>query len=189
MWAGTSDNKVGYFVERSIAVDVALDEDGAATVTTDVRVRNGAPDGPAGRLLGEGDDVPVGTWGSLVSLYMPERMSGRPTMKGSGTESGTGEEFGHPVAFAQTTTPAGGSSTWSVTYVAPGAVTSAPGGSEYRLDFLPQANLSATAISIRIHLPDGTSVTSTSPGMQTTARSRPTRTAPPRPESIWVRFT
>jgi len=166
-----------------------LDEDGAATVTTSVRVRNGAPDDPAGRLLGEGDDVPVGSWGSLVSLYMPERVSGRPTMQGPGAESGTGEEFGRPVAFAQTTTPAGGSSTWSVTYVAPGAVTSAPGGSEYRLDFLPQANLSATAISIRIHLPDGTSVTSTSPGMQTNGQIATYEDSPTTPQSIWVRFT
>jgi len=189
VWAGTSDNKVGYFVERSVDVDVRLDADGAATVRTDIAVRNGAPPEPAGRLLGEGDDVPVGTWGSLVSVYMPERVSGRPTMKGSVDSSGTDEEFGRRVAFAQTTTPAGGDSTWSVTYVAPGAVTSAPGGSEYRLDFLPQANLSATAISIRVHLPEGTTVTSTSPGMRTNGQIATYEDSPTTAQSIWVRFT
>ena len=189
VWAATSDNKVGYFVERSLAVDVALDEDGAATVTTTVRMRNGAPDEPAGRLLGEGDDVPVGTWGSLVSVYMPERIEGRPTFDARGTETGTVEEFGHPVGYAHTLTPAGGSSTWSVTYVAPDAVTSSTGGSEYRLDFLPQASLSSIPISIRVHLPDGMTVTSTSPGMQTNGQIATFKDSVATTQSIWVRFT
>jgi hypothetical protein len=190
VWLATSDNKVGYYVDRSVGVDVTLDEDGTATVTTTVSMKNHAEDGPPSRLLGLGEDVPVGTFGSLVSVYMPERVQGRPTFDAHGAgQTGTTEELGHPVAFATNTTPAGETSTWSVTYVVPDAVTTAGGGQEYRLDFVPQPNLVPTPISVTIHLPDGSTETSTSPGVQTDGQTASFADSPASAQPIWVRFT
>lgn len=190
VWLATSDNKVGYFVDRGVGVDVTLDERGTATVTTTVRMKNHAEDGPPSRLLGlGGDNGPIGAFGSLVSVYMPDGAQGHPTFVAHGAETGTTEELGHPVAFATETTPPGGSSTWSVTYVVPDAVTASGGGQEYRLDFVPQPNLVPTPISITIHLPSGRSVTSTSAGIQTDGQTASYAGSPVSAQPIWVRFT
>ena len=188
VYEARSDNKVGYFIDRKMDVDVTLDDRGNATVTTTVRMKNGAPDGPPSRLLGEGTDVPVGTWSSLISAYMPERVSGHPTFLPRGGNSGTMQEFGHQVGFGEVTIPSKGTAEWSVTYEAPDAVTYVEGASEYRLTFLPQPSLSPIPITVRIHLPDDHSVTSTSTGMQTNGTTATYEDSPTTPEEIWVRF-
>ena len=190
VWAAMASNKVGYFTDRSIDVDVTLDEDGTATVTTALRIENHAPDGPPGRLLGDGTDVPVGTWDSLVSLYMPEDIDGAPTIESSGGGlRGVGTEFGHAVSFGKVSAAPGSRETWSVTYVAPNAVVSSEGGSEYRLDFLPQASLVPVPVSVQIHLAPGTSVTGTAPGMRTDGQTATFAGQPSTAQGIWVRFT
>jgi hypothetical protein len=187
VWEATSDNKVGYFIDRRMNVKVKLDEDGTATVKTTLRLRNDAPDGPPSRLLGEGTDV--GDWSSLVSVYLPERIAGDPTFTGGlPGSSDTLEEFGHRVAFGEIFTPSGGSSTWTVTYEVPDAVTSVDSASEYRLDFLPQPTLSPIELDIQVELPESRSVTLTSPGMQTNGRTTIYADSPTTAQSFWVRF-
>ena len=183
-------SKVGYFTSRAIDVDVVLDEDGTATVTTTVRIKNEAPDGPPGRLLGDGTEVPVGTWESLVSVYLPERIAAEPTFgaRGNGA-TGTDTELGHTVAFGEVSAPPGRTTTWSVTYEAPEAVISAGGASEYRLDFLPQAGLSPVPVSVRIELPPGAAVAGTTPGMRADGGVVVYEDEPMTAEGIWVRFT
>ena len=191
VWVGLSANKAAWFAERSVDVEVDLAGDGSATVTTTLRLTNHAPtDGLAGSLLGDGTDFPVGTWASEVSVYQPEPITGIPSYDSSGpTVTGQEREFGHPVSLGFVWAPAGHKYTWSVTYEAPGAVTAVGDLSEYRLDFLPQPTLAPIPLSIRIHLPDGATISSTSTGMQVDGATATFEGQPTTAQSMWVRFS
>ncbi len=189
-WIGLSANKAAYFAQRSVDVDVDVAQDGTATVTTTLHLHNTAPDDPPGGLLGDGSDFPVGTWASEVSVYMPERIEGIPTYEASGpTVTGQEEEFGRPVSLGFVWAPAGRSYTWSVTYVAPEAVTTVADESEYRLDFLPQPMLSPLPLRIHVQLPPGATATSGSAGVQIDGGSASFEGQPATAQSIWVRFS
>jgi hypothetical protein len=191
VWEGLSANKAAWFAERSVDVEVDLAGDGAATVTTTLHLTNHAPaDGPAGDFLGYGTDFPIGTWASEVSVYQPEQITGIPSYDSSGpTVTGQEQEFGHPVSLGFVWAPAGRSYTWSVTYEAPDAVTAVGDLSEYRMDFLPQPTLAPIPLSLRIHLPDGTTVSSTSTGTQVDGATATFEGQPTTAQSIWVRFS
>jgi hypothetical protein len=191
VWVGLSANKAAWFAERSVDVEADLAGDGTATVTTTLHLTNHAPtDGPAGELLGYGTDFPIGTWASEVSVYQPETIAGIPSYDSSGpTVTGQEREFGHPVSLGFVWAPAGRSYTWSVTYQAPDAVTAVGDLSEYRLDFLPQPTLAPIPLSIRIHLPDGATVSSVSTGMQADGATATFDGQPTTAQSMWVRFS
>jgi hypothetical protein len=121
---------------------------------------------------------------------MPEQVDGEPTFRSSGPGfTGQSTEFGHAVSFGEVSAAPGTTARWSVTYVAPHAVISSGGGSEYRLDFLPQASLSPVPVTVAVHLPPAMSVTGTAPGMQTDGQTATYEGQPGTAESIWVRFT
>jgi hypothetical protein len=189
VWQGIGANKLAWFVERRISLDVELDDRGTATVTTTLRMRNDAPAGPPGDLFGGGEDFPVGTFAAYVSVYMPEAIEGNPYFEASGpTVTGLEREFGRPVAlgFMQAGSR-GGVYSWSVRYRAPGAVTGR-GVDEYRLDYLPQPTFDPMPVSVTIHLPEGTEVVSAAPGVEVDGPTAIFRDALATEMSIWVRY-
>jgi hypothetical protein len=189
-WVGLSSNKAAYLVDRTISLDVNLASDGTATVTTTLSLRNRAAAEPPSVLLGVGSDFPIGTWAPLVSVYLPANVTGSPTFRSTShpTVNTLEQEFDHHVAVGFVEVAAGRSVTWSVTYTAPGAVTNVDGLREYRLDFLPQPTLEPIPISLTIHLPEGASPDSTSPGFTVNGRTLSYSGEPATPQTIWVRF-
>jgi hypothetical protein len=190
VWQGIGANKLAWFVDRRIDVDVELNERGTATVTTKLRMRNAAPEGPASDLLGDGGDFPVGTFAAYVSVYMPETIQGYPYFEASGpTVTGLEREFGRPVAlgFMQARS-SGGTFSWSVRYLAPGAVTREGGADEYRLDFLPQPTFDPMPVSVTIRLPQGAEAVAAAPGVEVDGTTATFRDALTTESSIWVRY-
>ena len=190
VWQGIGANKLGWFIERGISVDVQLNDRGTAIVTTTLRMRNDAPAGPPGELLGGGEDYPVGTFAAYVSVYMPETIEGNPYFEASGrTVTGLEREFGRPVAlgFMQARSR-GGTYSWSVRYLAPGAVTREAGADEYRLDYLPQPTFEPMPVSVTIHLPEGTQAVAAAPGVAVDGSTVTFRDALTTDRSIWVRY-
>ncbi len=103
VWEGIAASKVGIYAERQTDVDVTLAQDGTATVTTTIHVKNSAPNSPPSDLLGDGQDFPVGTFAGYLSTYLPEQVEGVPTFSASApTVTGIEEEFGHKVAIGFT---------------------------------------------------------------------------------------
>jgi hypothetical protein len=190
VWSALSANKAAWFQDRRIEVEALLLEDGTAQVTTTLRLRNNAETSPEGNLFGSGEDFPVGTWASHVSVYMPEEIEGYPLFDYSG-ESVTGmeEEFGRPVALGFVWAPAAEQMTWSVTYVAPDAWDQGPdGGGRYQLDFLPQPALSPLPVKIVVRTPEGFVPVEGSPGMVFEADATVWSDRPATAQSVWVRF-
>ena len=191
VWQGIGANKLGWFVERRIDVDVELDGRGTATVTTTLQMRNDAPEGPPGGLFGAGTDFPVGTFAAYVSVYLPETSEDYPHFEASGpTVTGLEREFERPVAlgFMQARWR-GGTYSWSVRYRAPGAVTRGDGADEYRLDYLPQPAFDPMPVSVTIHLPEGAEAVAAAPGVEVDGSTVTFRDALTAESSIWVRFS
>lgn len=190
VWQGLAASKVAIFTERTTDVDVTLDPQGTATVTTTLHVINRAPDGPPSDLLGTGEDFPVGTFAGYVSVYLPQQIQGDPTFEASETTvTGMEHEFGHPVAIGFLQVPAGGEMTWSVTYTVPDAVTDVDSDAlEYRLDFLPQPTFTPGSLNVTIHLPEGTVTKDLSSGVNIGGGTLTYRNSPTVPTAIWVRF-
>ena len=189
-WSALSANKVGYDQKRSVAVDVTLAGDGTATVKTTLHLQNNASaSGSPGEYYGDGTDFPLGTFAAYTSVYFPKSVSAYPVFNASGsTVTGVQKDQGFPVAIGYVHAPSGGNFTWSVTYTAPNAVTQVGTQHEYRLDFLPQPTLSGIPLSVSIHLPDGSTVASASPGVSTGGASATYSDTPLTPTSIWVRY-
>ena len=189
VWNALSASKVAVYEQRSIDVDVTLHDQGTALVTETLTLTNTAPSAPPSDLLGDGTDYAVGTFQGYVSVYEPAKLQGRPTYQANApTVTGQEREFGHPVAVGVVGAPSGGSMTWSVTYVAPGAATKVGNGWEYRLDFIPQPTFSPLPVNITIHLPSGDIVTDRSPGVAGGNGTVTYRNSPAVPTPIWIKY-
>ena len=193
VWQGLAASKVAIFTERTTDVDVTLDAQGTATVTTTLHVTNSAPTTPPASpvdLLGNGDDFPVGTFAGYASVYLPKEIAGTPTFEASApTVTGVEHEFGHPVAIGFLRVPAGGEMTWSVTYTVPNAITNVGADTvEYRMDFLPQPTFTPGPLNVTIHLPEGAITQDRSPGVDGGQGTLTYRDRPAVPTAIWVRY-
>jgi hypothetical protein len=191
VWSGVGASKMAIFADRSVATDVTLAEDGSATVTTTLTLRNTADPNAVfeSALYGPGTDFPVGTFAAHVSVYQPKSVTEVPYFEASGpTATAQEHEFGHPVSAGFISAEAGGSMTWSVTYQVPDAVTEVDGVREYRLDYLPQPGFAPIPIDMAIRLPDGSAIVETSPGVRVDGATVSYRDAPAVPVPIWVRY-
>ncbi len=192
VWSGLGASKMAFFADRTVSTEVTLADDASASVTTTLTLYNTA--NPAdlfpSALYGGGDDFPVGTFAAHVSVYQPEGVTGVPFYQASGpTATAQEHEFGHPVSAGFISAGAGKTMTWSVTYQVPDAATTASDGStEYRLDYLPQPGFAPIPIDVTIHLPDGSTVDSSSPGVSVDGTRATFKDAPATPQSIWVRY-
>jgi Protein of unknown function (DUF4012) len=195
-WVNLVPNKAAILQDRRTSVDVTLDADGTAHVTTELTLDNHAAAGPASSLLGSGDaGYPIGTFADEVSIFMPANVvEDYPVFEASrDTVTGVEEEFGHKVAFGFVWAPAGESTTWSVAYTAPKAVTQVEGQDgvfEYRVDYLPQPAFTPIPVKLTVYLPEGAAVTERSPQLTGGGRKLVwADDAPVTPASVWVRFS
>jgi hypothetical protein len=191
VWQDAVASRAGFYAEKITRHEVRLERDGSATVTTEVTLRNEAPAGPPSVLLGSGTEgVPVGYFGALVNVYLPERAEGIDiSAEPAGVSLELVEhEFGRPVAMELVGAPSGGTTTMAVTYRTPQASRRVGSGFEYRIDFLPQAALRPAPLSLVIRLPEGAEITAVPPGLRAGPDGISFEGAPTEPHSFWVRY-
>lgn len=189
-WSALSANKLAGLQDRRVDVDVSIDDQGTATVTTTLRDVNHSPAGLPGEFYDGGNlSFPAGAFACYVSVYLPEEIEGYPSFEASGqTVTGLQQDQGRPVAIGLVNPPPGGEYTWSVTYTTREAVTNVGGAKEYRLDFLPQPTVVPITLSVKMQIPGGAEVTAASPGMTVVDSSVTFQGSPVTEQSYWVRF-
>lgn len=111
-------SKVDYWLEEHLSHDVALLDDGGATVTTTVTLDNGAPTAGVGRVVGPNTEgLEAGDNQLMVSLYCGTHCEFLSATAGEGQEVTVETELGGPVASAWTIIPSGEQATLEFTYV------------------------------------------------------------------------
>lgn len=153
-------NKIDYYLRRSIAYDVHLSHSGALRAKVTVTLHNLAPSsGQPPYVIGSVVDPsgPLGVDRSLVDIYTPwsfysSGLNGQMSFPLAQTEAGFN------VYQTEVIIPPGGTATLTMTLT--GTLASAT--RNYRLELFHQATVAPDAISLVVHPPTGTSV-STSP--------------------------
>ena len=150
-------SKVGYYLERSISTDIELTERGEALVTTEVTMRNLAPDGPPSLLLGPGvqGDEP-GLNRMLFNVLVP-RGSTFEEIEVDGAEVPLLEfrDGRFPVSWDVVEIPPGGDARVKVTYRVVNAISTDDGIPTFRFRMVPQALVNPDRFSITIEAPSG----------------------------------
>ena len=192
IWQDFVQSKAGFFADRSVSVTAQIRSDGSALVTTTARLRNEAPSGPPSILLGTGEDgLAVGLNQMLVNAYLPEKAEDITMVVTPEPQLWVVErEFGRPVGMGLIHALPGETSTFTITYIVPDAVTNVDGDlREYRMDFLPQPSLRPVPLHVRFELPEGTSALSTSVGLALDGSTATYEDSPTTSQTFWVRFT
>ncbi len=186
VWFGGSDNRAGYFAEKTVEYVGVLSPDGWAEVRLVATLRNGAPaEGPPSILLG----VPGPTFGwfhALVNVYLPP--DARVLDLSGGTLQLEEREAGRPVVVGLLGSGPGGSSSFHVRYRTQAAERLADGSSRFVLDVLPQPALRPDLVRVQVELPPGVDVLGTSPGVRVEAGVVIWQGRPTTPQHLWVRY-
>lgn len=157
-------NKVDVFLQRDVTTSVQITPTGEAKVTTDVVLRNAAPDGPPSLLLGDGSATGVGTNRMLMNLLVPEGAS-IDSLSVDGRKRPAliyAEEDGLQVAWEVVEVGPGGDSRLRLIYTVPNAVSFSDTRGEYfAMTLLPQALSRPDAFSLRVEAPPGFQITTT----------------------------
>lgn len=148
-------SRVDYFLQRSLDIDVALQEDGSARVTTTARLTNGAPNGPPSALLGPfvpGDEPGVNHM--QLNFVLPEGAQVLAVSDETGSvEFERGRELSYPVVWHDIAIEAGETREVSVTYDLPKEST---GG--FTLELLAAPTIAPDAFTLSFSSSAGTEV-------------------------------
>ena len=155
-------NKVDYFLQRHVSTEIRLQPDGTAVVNTTMQMKNGAPTGPVSILLGQGDELPVGTNRMMVNLLMPPgsivgSMNVGPQQSGPFTYT----DENSPVVWDVISIAPGGQETVSVTYQIPAAIQVFGDDTVFDFVLFPQPTVNPDTYSLRIQPPPGVQVVNT----------------------------
>jgi hypothetical protein len=189
VWQDAAANRAGYFADLGVSSSVTLAPDGAATVRTDVSMRNEAPDGPPSILLGglEGGAAP-GYWGVDVEVYLPTDAE-RPRVRVDVPSiTGFDEAFGHPVVDAFLYADSGGGATATISYDDPSAGVESDGAWTYATQIRPQPTLRPVTHTLEIVLPEGAEVLEAPEGAQVSDTTVRWTGAPTQPIELVVRY-
>jgi len=186
-----SASKVDFYLERTITHHVRLEEEGTATATTAITLRNEAPDhgmpryviGPFRGISEAGENVPLVFLycGAQCTLDEAER-DGEPVDLGSGTELGLSYYRDY------FDVPSGGSARLVTRTSTPGAWEGNSSGGTYRLTFLSQTTIRPTRVRIEIELPEGMQVAQASESLRVEDDTLVYEGVPPRLLELEVRF-
>lgn len=190
VWQDFNNSKVGYFAQNTVDMQVKLDADGTAHITTTVTLENHAPTNPPGSLLGVESDGPVGRNLTIANVYLPVgetdvqmEVSPEPQLWYQQ------QEFGHPVAVGLLHALSGEVTDFRVSYSVPAAVTTVGGATEYRIQVLPQPLLEPASMRIQIQLPPGAAALASSAGLSGDGSVLSYADRPATALDVWVRFS
>ena len=189
VWQDAVASRAGFFADKPVSTAVSLDAEGTATVSTEATLRQDAPHGPPSTLLGYGSgDTPVGGWAANIEVYLPVAAEDVRVKATRPSVTDVDEAFDRPVADCFLYAGPGQRMTCSVGYRVPGAASRIGDGWEYRVHVRPQAALRPSAATIEVTLPEGASVTETSPGVTVEGGVVRWSGEPVEPTDVWVRY-
>jgi len=165
-WNAVGSAHVGAFVHTTVRQSIRIQDDGSAAVEAEILFENGAGTDPPSVLLGRPvGGLPVGTFAADVTLFVP------PTAEEITAETSRPSpiKFSHDLGVTAVTgsilVRGGGSETLTVNYVVPGLAQEVDGGKQVTLRVLPQPTLDGVLFQLRLVLPDGSTILSTSSGL------------------------
>lgn len=153
-------SKVDFWARRNLTYDVRLLDDGAAAGQLEVNITNDAPTDGARRVVGPNSpDLEAGDNLLFVSTYCATTctLEGGPNSDGD-RESRLTSELGHPVWGSWHHIPSKSETTFRYGWVTDGAWWVDDGLLHYRLTYQHQTMVRGTNLTVRLALPDGTSV-------------------------------
>jgi hypothetical protein len=158
-------NKVDYFLHRKMDVDVKLNADRSALVTTTIELENQAPAGSPSAFLGPGELNAPGTNVMTLNVLMPPRAETR-SLQVDGKDHVTFQYLDDrsPVAWDVVTIPPGKRRTVTLRYSVPDAVAFFEQGTVFDFALYPQSTVNPDAFSIHVDPPTGSSVTDATAG-------------------------
>lgn len=149
-------SKVDYFLHRKTSTRVELSQQGDATVTTRVRLRNEAPAGPASLLLGPGvrGDEP-GLNRMLFNVLAPATAEFETfSVDGEDLPVETYIDQSYPVAWRVVEIPAGKEAIVEVTYRILGAISIEDRIPRFKFTLTPQPLVNPEEYSLLIEAPE-----------------------------------
>lgn len=152
----TVGSKVDYYQRRSLALDVALGRDGAATDRLQVTLHNDTPP-----YVGSGADPREGyftRWSSLAAaVFLPQTAKVDDASLGGQPWDGHLHTFyDHSFVQQDTVIPPAKSTRLEASYTVPDAATvSGSGQLAYHLAIDPQATVFPASVEVTVHLPEG----------------------------------
>ena len=163
-------NKLDVFVTREIDMDIRLDAEGDARITTTVSVQNGAPAGEGPSLLLGGilpDGPAAGVSRQQMNILLPQDAQPETYVRPNGQESGPllYEDDGRQVVWDFLDLNPGDEKTISTTYFVPEAAEiSADEGGVFTMFLEPQARAVPDTYSVTVQAPDGMVISSSEGG-------------------------
>ena len=165
-----SGTKVDFYASRTVAYDVQLGSGGGEAISsTTITLTNSAPtSGPPPYVIGP---VPGGgAAGDQISVIRDSCPSSCQltgvTRNGAPIKVGTGTELGTTWYEDRLTIPSGGRATVAFSTHRTGVWTGDDTGGSYQLRLNTQTTIRPTKVTVTIHAPSGTRITSTSEPMQ-----------------------
>jgi hypothetical protein len=167
-WRALGNAHVGALVHTTVRQTVRIREDGSAAVDAEVLFENDAGTDPPSVLLGRPvGGLPVGTFAANVTVSMPAAAE----QIAAETSRPSPIEVGRDLQLATVTgsiiVRGGDSETLTVSYVVPDVVRTVDGVNQVVLRVLPQPTIDGVTFQVRVVLPDGASIVSASPGLET----------------------
>ena len=148
-------NKIDYYLRRKISTLVRLQTNGVARVTTEVTLRNEAPDEPRSVLLGDGKRFPVGTNVMVLYALRPERSSlDEFAIDGRKVTPARIFDLDYPVTWYALEIPPGTEKTVTISYRAPMRVID-DDTAEFEMTFYPHTTVVPDDFYVTLQAPDG----------------------------------
>ncbi len=184
-------NKVDFYLDRSVDYAVTLGAEGTASGSLDVRLQNGAPLrggpsivlGPFPGVSRRGENV------TFVSTYCSRYCSftGK-SAAGNDFDLGYEHELGLPFTWDYLRIQSGASATLHYETAVEDAWAGDQFGGTYRLTFFSQPTIRPTQVQLRITVPSGMQIASTSVPMQVSGSSAVWEGTPGRVFEVEVTF-
>ena len=167
VWNTVGAPRTGALTRRSLLIGVGLDTHGTARMNATVDLENRAPNTPPSVLLGPANGIAlVGSYTADVGVYLPAGARHITVETSSPSVTGVTKDLGLPVATGRVSAPSGGSMSMLVTARIAHAAQRAGSGWVYRIRIVPQAAAVVDQLHVRISIPEGRTVLSTSDGMK-----------------------
>jgi len=166
-WSALGNSHVGALVDTTVRQTIRISDDGSAAVDAQILFENDAGTDPPSVLLGRPvGGIPVGTFAADVTLSLPAAAEEITAETSRPSPIRAGRDLGLATVTGSIAVRGGDSETLSVSYLVPDVVRTVDGVDRVVLRVLPQPTLSGVRFQIRLVLPDGSSILSTSPGLE-----------------------
>jgi hypothetical protein len=155
-------NKLDYFMTRSIATRIVVEDSGDAVVTTAIEVHNEAPSSGSALLNSGIPSDPLGLNRLFLNAMLPRDARVRKvTVDGQLRSEVPDDEDGFPTVWDIVELESGQSSTMKVTYVMEDAFADA----NFELTMIPQTAGKPDSFSLEVRPPDGFRASITGPNL------------------------